>query len=182
MFRQQRAAMLPNNELCEWEWHLGNHLQTPSMHTLPMPLEVRDPLKSSAVVDGVLTSPACSSHAALPDADRAFVALLQLQHTYEQQSMLQDFVGHQAQAGHSSSCSHHVPPMLQERRKRNRSLRLSSLEPMGARSRRELQQLGLQGPAGPPSRGTSLFWESSAQDLSGLHPLLVRPCCPAACP
>ena len=44
MFRQQRAAMLPNNELCEWEWHLGNHLQTPSMHALPMPLEVRDPL------------------------------------------------------------------------------------------------------------------------------------------
>ena len=40
MFQQQRAAMLPNTELCEWEWLMGSHLQTPSMHTLPMPLEV----------------------------------------------------------------------------------------------------------------------------------------------
>ena len=138
----------------------------------------------------LLGGPACSPHAALPGTDRAAVTLLQ--HMCVAQSMLREVVDRQAKAGRSSSSSSSSsstcslkpqpsalkPHMLQERQKRNRSLRLSSLEPMGARSRRELQQLCLQGPEGP-SRGTSLFWESSAQDRSGLHPLLVRPCCRA---
>ena len=46
---------------------------------------------------------------------------------------------------------------------------------MGARSRRELQQLAMQGPQAAPSRGASLFWDTAMQDLSGVHSLVVCP-------
>ena len=46
---------------------------------------------------------------------------------------------------------------------------------MGARSRRELQQLAMQGPQAAPSRGASLFWDTAMQDLGGLHSLVVCP-------